>query len=92
MHRKLGECIRPTGEICCHFCVFHPSAGRPSISCIAFGIVCLAECRSVYRLLSSHEHSIGLWRHSKAEQGLLLELYWDSDCIAGTELLYENMW
>ena len=65
---------------------------RPHRSCIATGIKCVAGCRSVYRLLSLHERSLGLWRHSKAEQGLLLELYWDSDCIAGTELLYENMW
>lgn len=47
--------------------------------------------RSVYRLLSSYEPLIGLWRHSKAEQGLLLELFWDTDCIAGTQLLYTAM-
>lgn len=52
----------------------------------------LPTCRSVYQLLSSYQQLVGLWSHSKAEKGSLLELYWDTDCIAGTQLLYEKMW
>ncbi len=46
---------------------------------------------AVYRLLCQWRPLIGLWRHAKAQAGLLVELYWDTDCIAGTQLLFEDM-
>ena len=51
----------------------------------------LPNYRSVYRLLCSYKPLIGLWSLSKAEKGKLLELYWESDSIAGNQLLYESM-
>lgn len=51
----------------------------------------LSTYRLVYRLLLSYKPLIGLWSLCKAEKGKLLELYWDSDSIAGNQLLYEKM-
>ena len=51
----------------------------------------LSTYMSVYRLLSSYKPVVGLWSLSKGEKGLLIELYWDSDSIAGNQLLYQDM-
>ena len=51
----------------------------------------LPTYRSVYRLLCSYKPLIGLWSLAKAEKGKLLELYWESDSIAGNQLSYEHM-